>query len=129
MPLHEFIDVRIQVDGQSLVEYPDPDDASNSHHNLSRYVEVRAGQAFSVKVKLLPGLQIQNAPHLYAKVEIDQDPTKDQKHWSCKDDASIVLGQLQRELKVKFSARPYKEPVTGAWYMHSFEFGALGVSK
>jgi hypothetical protein len=128
MPLHECMDVRIQVDGQPLVEYRDPDDASDSHPNLSRYVEVKTGQTFSVKVKFLPGFQIQNAPYLAVKLRIDQDAVQHRQNWSCKD-ANIVRGQLQNQLTENFSARPYKEPLTGAWYNHSFEFGPLGVSK
>lgn len=129
MPLHDCMDVRIDVDGQPLVEYPDPDDTSNSHHEFSRYIEVKSGQTFSVRVKILPGFQIQSAPYLYVSFQIDQETTFHYRYWSIKDEATLVRGRLQKQLTAAHAGVPYKQPVTGVWHMHGLQFGALGISK
>lgn len=129
MPRHECMDVRIQVDGRPLVEYPDPDDANNSHHDLSRYVEVKTGQTFSVNVKILPGFQLLNAPYLCVEFEVDHDTASQAYHIRCEDEADTYRGILQNTLTEKFDGTRFRDPVTGTWYLHNLEFGALGISK
>jgi hypothetical protein len=58
MPEQDLIDVRFIVDGQPLQEYCEPE-ASDEGTERLRYVEITAGQEFSVQVTWSAGFTLQ----------------------------------------------------------------------
>lgn len=76
-PSHDFIDVRIVVEGSPLTEFFDPEaDGGDEGRTRTRYVEAKIGQAFGVQVKLQPAFDFQFAPSVYYEFSIDADPTE-----------------------------------------------------
>lgn len=129
MPLSECVDVRIEVGGKTLTEYPEPDNADDSHHDVTRYVEVKTGQTFAVVVKILPGFETHLTPYLRVTCDIDQNTGYFLPSCSCKDGAIIIHGRLSQQPMKRRHARRQQEAGTGAWYTYLFGFRALGLSK
>ena len=73
MPLQDYVDVRILVNGQPLPEYPDPEESENNDGAKVYYVEAIAGEAFIVRVRLLPGFRLNWAPYLCFRFRFDDE--------------------------------------------------------
>jgi hypothetical protein len=128
MPAQEYINVRVYVDGQPLNEYPDPDDEAEDDHHMTRYVEVKAGQRFSVKVALLPGFKFLTASYICVKLFVDQN--KNGVFHTCSyESATARRAELQLPLVFWFDQHTIRDEVTGQWVNACYEFGPLGVGK
>lgn len=129
MPSHDFIDVRIIVDGSPLPEYPDPeagdDDEGRTH---TRYVEAKTDQTFGVQVKLQRGFDFRSAIAVFYKFEPDDAPTFFPGRLP-KCQASHRNGILSNEMESLCESARLKNTTTGKWNWHPFVFGALEMSK
>lgn len=122
----DFIQPQIFVDDQPLVEYPDPDGDDQDVSDITRYVEVKAGQKFKVQVTLLPGFQLLGAPLVYTAIRIDQDETLLYHVLDC----SEMHGGAVRQPKMScFETVKFKDDNTGNWVFAKPEFGALGLGE
>jgi hypothetical protein len=128
MPSKDFIDVRVLVDGQPLVEYRDPDGEAEHEQKLTRYVEVKAGQKFKVRVTFLPGFEFRFAPFVFYKLKIDNGNTF---KFSTVDYSACVVhkGTLGKAIEQEFTSAHWRDGNTGMWYDYDYEFGALGVGE
>lgn len=128
MPSQGFIDVRVLVDDQPLLEYFDPDSEVSDDHQVTRYVEVRAGQKFRVEVTLLPGFHFQRANYVKATLKIDHQRDHQFSCWSYQD-VKGRRGEVQDSQTTNYGGVRCRSPTTGRWFMADYEFGALGISK
>ncbi|KAJ9500418.1 hypothetical protein H2202_004213 [Exophiala xenobiotica] len=126
MPSKDFIDVRVLVDGQPLVEYHNPD--GEADHDLTRYVEVKAGQKFTIRMALMPGFEFRRAPlvHYRFRVDVNGCYTWNNVEYS---ECDTHKGTLGKAIERKFTRTPWKDESTGTWHNYEFEFGALGVGE
>ncbi|EXJ86545.1 hypothetical protein A1O3_03498 [Capronia epimyces CBS 606.96] len=121
MPYQYSIDVRILVGGAPLYEYNDPEYPDGSADRaLSRYVAVKAGQWFTVRIDLLPGfafglatewsvcLSIDNLTHVVSKIEADH---------------LIHDGILREPLSLVFPGVVDKDEATGRFHAYHPVFG------
>ena len=128
MPSQDFIDVRVLVNGQPLQEYADAHGTRDENQKTTRYVQVTAGQKFTVLVTLCPGFDFLGAPQVLTELKIDQDENFMYETIAYRD-ANAYRGILQSPEKVTYDSSHGKDDSTGKWYNYDFEFGALGVSK
>ena len=128
MPSQDFIDVRIYVDGQPLVEYLNSDGENGADQQMTRYIEAKAGQKFVVQVTFLPGFEFRFASHIQVASQVDQDGTRDTQSMAY-EDVETIKGMLQKPQIRSISHRAFKDPATGMWYCYDFVFGALAVRK
>ncbi len=128
MPSKNFIDVRLLVDGQPLVEYHPPDGEAEPDQKLTRYVEVKAGQKFLIRVAFLPGFQFRFAPFVYYKFQVDDDDSflfKTVGYSAC----DVHKGTLVKAVEREWVSTPWKDESTGTWHDYEYEFGALGLGE
>lgn len=71
MPTHDFVDVRVIVNGQPLQEYLEPEDEEAGENQLVRYIEAAVDQHFEVSIRWLPGFQLKNALNLVHFLTMD----------------------------------------------------------
>ncbi len=128
MPAQECIDVEIYVDGQPLKEYINPDSENEDDHHMTRYVEVKAGQKFSVKATILPGFKFYSANHIYVKLEVDQEQSYEQ-DWCSYESAGAHGGRIRQPVVFWFDTSPMKDDSTGRWVNSQYIFGALAVGR
>ncbi|ETI23424.1 hypothetical protein G647_05226 [Cladophialophora carrionii CBS 160.54] len=126
MPAQGCITAELYVDGQPLKEYSDPEREAEDDHRMTRYVEVKAGQRFSVKVALLPGFQFFTASDVRIEFYIDQNH-----HWqsfNCPYESVVTYrAELQHREEVWFHSSLMKDEFTGQWVTTSYGFGPLAV--
>ncbi|KAK5326754.1 hypothetical protein LTR93_003617 [Exophiala xenobiotica] len=128
MPSKDFIDVRVLVDGQPLIEYIPPDGEAEHDQNLTRYVELKAGQKFSVRMALMPGFEFRHAPLVHSRFRVDVNGCyllMNVEYSEC----DTHKGTLGKAIERKFACTPWKDESTGTWHNYEFEFGALGVGE
>ncbi|KAK5271219.1 hypothetical protein LTR96_003043 [Exophiala xenobiotica] len=128
MPSKDFIDVRVLVDGQPLVEYHNPDGEVEHDQKLTRYVEVKGGQKFSVRMALMPGFEFRHAPLVHSRFRVDVNgcyTLMNVEYSEC----DTYKGTLGKALERKFVCTPWKDESPGTWHNYEFEFGALGVGE
>ena len=122
--------MRIRVGNEELSaadEYVDPDEDNSDSREMTRYIEMNAGQRFEVDVTLEPGFTFRHAPYVHITVQIDQSIGR---VWVVGyKETSAIGGQVQVPSKITCSSVGIMDEKTGAWFEHTFEFGALGVSK
>lgn len=128
MPSHDFIEVRIIVDGSPLIEYPAPGDGDEPDRTLTRYVEVRPDQNFGVQITLQPGFDFQRAGYVCYEYQMDNFPYY-QFYAFSKRKASNRGGVLLSKMKRLGHGTPLKDDVSGVWKHYPYMFGALGMSK
>lgn len=128
MPSQNFINVRIIVDGSPLREYRDPEARGDETRTLTRYVEAKTGQAFSVQVSFQPGFDFQSALYVYHDFCIDDLPV-DYYTETPKRGSSHRRGFLRNKIEYLFDRASFKDDSTGEWKSLSFVFGALGMSR
>jgi hypothetical protein len=71
MPFHDFIDVRVTVNGHPLQEYLDPDGGEAGGDQLVKYIEATVDQRFEVFIRWCPGFQLKHASNLVHKLCLD----------------------------------------------------------
>ncbi|KAK5457984.1 hypothetical protein LTS15_004063 [Exophiala xenobiotica] len=128
MPSKDFIDVRVLVDGQPLVEYHDPDGAAEHDQKLTRYIEVKIGQKFTIRMALMPGFEFRHAPLVHYRFRVDVNGYY---IWNNVEysECDTHKGTLGKAIERKFTRTPWKDESTGTWHNYEFEFGALGVGE
>lgn len=127
MPSQGLVDVRVIVGGRPLEEYLEPGTVDEGH-TQSRYVEITAGQQFSVRFKWQAGFDLMWADGLYYKLLIDDSnlnhyrftPKKDVTH----DHGKLIVATVQNREDTSF-----KNEITGKWENCPFVFGAPGISE
>jgi hypothetical protein len=127
MPTQERVRVEVIVDGKPLHEFAGPNVESESNA-ATRYIEVEAGQKFSVQTTFLPGFNFLNTN--YIKIEYQFDEGKSI-WWEVVgyDDVAARSGQIRIPYTVPYSWERRKDEETGAWYEGDLEFGALAVGE
>ncbi|KAJ9612306.1 hypothetical protein H2200_003903 [Cladophialophora chaetospira] len=128
MPSQGHIEVQVLVDDQPLLEHPDPDHEAGDDHQMTRYVEVKAGQKFKVNVTLLPGFHFQRANHVYITLHIDHQSAT---HWGAVSyqDVTARRGEVQKSWRKVFHGCALKDATTSRWFMTAYEFGVLGIGN
>jgi len=129
MPVQNFIDVGIIVDGRPLQEYLEPE-AIDEGSKRVRYVEVKAGQEFAVHVTFKAGFDLRWAEALMSRVKID--------------DMGFCLGQpldidqrymqhghgiLLHDCFVNMATVTLRNDITGILESCPLTLGVLGISK
>lgn len=71
MPFHDYVDVRVTVNGQPLQEYPDPDAEEAGNDQIVQYIEATVDQRFEVSIRWCPGFQLMNASNLVHSLCLD----------------------------------------------------------
>ena len=128
MPSQDFIDVRVHVNDLPLREYPVPDGGDEDEQTMIRYIEVSAGQKFTIEVKLLPGFKFHFSSHVYCHLLTDNDENGLFKTLTYKD-SQTRRGMLTAQSYTTFAKTAMKDDTTGIWNEYAFEFGALGIGK
>jgi hypothetical protein len=128
MPSHDFIDVRVIVDGTPLTEYPDPEAGEDEARTYIRFVEAKTDKHFSIRVRLQPGFDFQDAPYAVFKIELDHQGVVYPLTFA-RDNTSVTNGIVRKSLeKWKDSVKHHHE-YTGEWRSHPLLFGSLDMSK
>ncbi|EXJ62729.1 hypothetical protein A1O7_03167 [Cladophialophora yegresii CBS 114405] len=126
MPALGHINVEVCVDGNPLREYSDPEREVEDDHHVTRYVEVKAGQKFSVEVVLLPGFKFFTASDVHIEFRIDQN--NDVRYHNCPyESVEAHRGELRHRQEFWFHLRSVRDEVTGQWVSVCHEFGPLAV--
>ncbi|EXJ80328.1 hypothetical protein A1O1_08472 [Capronia coronata CBS 617.96] len=126
MPCQDLMDVRVLVDGKPLQEYLDPDGPADTSHQQTRYIEVKAGQKFSLEVTLLPGFEFYNGRGVFANLRVDNGEWKGRYVKS-----SLARGSREKLLHprcIGFTQQLCKDEDTGLWHMYDRVFGAFGTN-
>lgn len=126
MPIHDYIDVQVFVDGRPLQEYSDPDNEESSEDQIMRYIEATVGQRFEVLVRWLPGFQLKKASNLVHTLCLDGLSWVPDKPIDCKG-----LGTTNNVLQVGQSYRYGTATVNlgeGRIRKSYYNFGALDIS-
>lgn len=128
MPSQALIDARLLIDGKPLQEYRDFNGLIDSPGKLTRYVEVKAGQKFSIKVTLLKGFNFCFAPGVYIGYEIDQGEGKFYREVDVPEQRKITEFAF-KEVSSKFSTEKRFDESVGLWRKYDLVFGVFGISK
>jgi hypothetical protein len=127
MPAQNLIDVRIIVDGQPLQEYMEPEAIDEGNERV-RYVEVKAGQEFSVQVTRMAGFELMWTEALRFTVEIDD---LDFYSWAQieKKDMRHRRGVILHDHFNTVDSSRFKNDITAKWERCPYTFGVLGISE
>lgn len=135
MPSQSLVDVRIIVDGRPLKEYCDPDSDLDDENLRTRYVEVKAGQEFAVRVKLLQGFELRSAKYVESVFQIDNHRDVRPCYFDAAADMQLDHqnggGTLLTDRAVTHgwdSQTDWNEDY-GEWTELKWTFGALGYSE
>ena len=128
MPMIDYIDVRVQVNGESLREYPDPAE-DDGERTRSRYIQAAVGQRFHVVVRLLQNFELHSARLVGSELCIDDSPSlspyplalQDLRHSNGEFYGPHVLADS--------SCRTLWDDAIGSWMQCDFVFGPLGTSE
>lgn len=131
MPSLDGIDVCIIVDGEPLPEYSDPHTNLDGERLLTKYVEVKAGQKFGLRIKLLQGFELKRSKDIYCGVQIDhhkqrgQYVLEDTSHMEQKD------GRLQQDYTIMecWNRQNMWVESQSQWMVVEWVFGALETSE
>ena len=134
MPSQDSIDVRILVDGQPLQEYRDPETDLDDENLRTRYIEIKTGQKFAVRVKLLQGFELKYAKHVKSTVQIDDHAAELQ---GCSAEAVDMDtnpsggGHLCDDFIIvdNWGGQVIWNEDQGEWTAVKWTFGALGYSE
>jgi hypothetical protein len=121
MPEQDLIDVRFIVDGQPLQEYCEPE-ASDEGTERLRYVEITAGQEFSVQVTW------SRADALYCQTSVDTNDFHTYRA-AYKKDIFHLLGTLTVDHLECMSGNNFKNELTREWEYCPWVIGPLGISE
>ena len=127
MPAQDLIDVRINVDGKPLQEYMEPE-ATGEGNKRVRYVEVKAGQEFSVQITWKAGFELMWTEALTVEVCIDDINFKIWKALE-KKDIQHRRGRLLHDEYMFMQSVHLKNDITGTWERCPYTFGVLGISE
>jgi hypothetical protein len=129
MPMIDYIDARVCVNGAPLHEYVGPEGDNDDTRSRTRYIEAQVGQRFSVVVRLAPNFELQHVPWFYSNFTIDDDGTN---YYNYISDQSLDhhRGYLrQAQVIDNRSTSLVFDDAVGQWMNAAFEFGPLGTSK
>ena len=134
MPSQDSIDVRILVDGQPLQEYRDPETDLDDENLRTRYIEIKTGQKFTVRVKLLQGFELKYAKHVNSTVQIDDHAADRQCCWAeavQMDPNPSGGGRLYDDFIMTddWDGQVMWDEDRGEWTAVKWTFGALGYSE
>jgi hypothetical protein len=127
MPMKDFVDVRVLLNGQLAREYANGED-QDTGLNTTRYIKVAAGQYWSVQVNVLRNFNIRWAPVLCVSVQFDdQDdcvvcsvPTDCLEHTK-----GLVINSFEL---LHHNSTTMWDDQHGRWAEFSNQIGALGSS-
>ena len=133
MPSQASIDVRVIVNGRPVREYYDGAIDLDDEFLRTRYIEMKAGQEFGIRVKLLQGFEFKSAKFVEAVVKIDNHGA----HRPCKAKAADMQlsrvggGRLLTDFVVAddWNGQTKWNEGCGEWTRMKWAFGALGYSK
>lgn len=131
MPSQDSIDVRIIVDGKPLKEYEDQNVNLDDERLRTRYVEVKVGQKFGVRVKLLQGFELKYTKEIFCSLQIDNHDDERQCFGQDTSHMKNRRGQLQQDYTLRecWTGHTTWDESHGEWMEMDWEFGALGTSK
>lgn len=133
MPSQASLDVRVVVDGRPLREYRDPETDLDGENLRTRYVEVKAGQKFGLRVKLLQGFDLRSAKFVKSVVQIDNHRNHQQRvvanrrnlHLGPAGGGTILTDYVVHD---NWDGQTDWDEDYGEWTKVKWAFGALGYS-
>lgn len=128
MPVNQFVDVRLVVDGKPADEICDPD-IDDTEDTSTRFVEIQAGQTYKIQVRVLQDFQLRWAPYLCAEVTIDdmedfffiESPAANINHHKSYVQEAFELDEI--------NGANIWDSEQGQWMFAQFAFGAFESSK
>lgn len=127
MPTHDFIQVRVFVDGEEATEYEDPS-AIDEDNKCVRYIDTRPGQKFSIKATWLNGFRIRWADGLSCRVQKGDEYWYDQE-WLTAGELLHNKGALTHPASIEISNSLFKDPNTSKEVLCDWALEGLEMSK
>lgn len=128
MPMQDFVDVRMSLDGQRAYEHQCPGEPEQDGA-LTRYIEVASGQCWSIDVRVLKNFSFRSAPHLCVEMKTD-DQRSLWYHHRPRRDFPRQRGYLKDDFAIgRFGRVRAWDDQRGVWAYHKYQIGALGTSQ